>query len=154
VARRKPKPAPLRYESHLFEIGPLNPSYSVSLADPKRERGIYREYWHLELEGRCMAPARLAGRLTRLLFIAERLFFERPASVDKDWRPFGVGHLTMKGDRSEYLGSLPFDALWGLANAIAAGTFKYVTMHGPALKYGSCSITGVSFVASYDPDNY
>jgi hypothetical protein len=89
-----------------------------------------------------------------LVFLARRGFFERPKSVADDWRPLGVGHLTMKGERSEYLGTLPYDAMWGLANMVAAGGFKYVSMHGPRMKRGSCLITTVRFSAGYDPDDY
>ena len=77
--------------------------------------------------------AEVVRRLTRLVFLADRGFFDRPKSLDRNWRPLGVGHLTMRGDRSDYLGSLPFDAVWGIANGVAAGVFKYVVLTGPRL---------------------
>jgi hypothetical protein len=53
-----------------------------------------------------------------------------------------------------YLGSLPYDSVWGIANAVAVGAFKYVVLTGPRLRHGSCSITGTSFIATYDTDDY
>jgi len=149
--RRQPVDYP---ESYLFEIETTEPHYSISTTDPRRDAELYREYWHYGLIGTCRAPRKTSGRTTRLVFIADRGLFDRPKSLDRDWRPLGVGHLTMRGDRSDYLGSLPYDAVWGIASGVAAGVFKYVVLTGPRLKYGSCSVSGASFVASYDPDDF
>jgi len=153
MARRNAKTSPPSIESYLFEVSIGDPSYGLSLADPKREPGLYSEHWHLDLEGRCIAPEALAGRVVRLLFIARRNYFEH-GSTDPTWRPPGVGRLTMKKDQADYVGSLPYEAAWNVAIGVATGLFKYVHISGPPLKYGASHIRHLSFQARYDQRDY
>jgi hypothetical protein len=154
MARSKAKAAPQMWESYLFEVAPANPSYSLSLAVPKYDPGLYSEHWHFELAGKCIAPLKLAGRDTRLLFLADRNYFERPRSADPNWKPLGVGHLSMRGAHSEYLCSIPFDAAWGVATAIATGLFRYLHLDGSVLKRGSAQIRYMAFQATYERRDY
>ena len=154
MARRKAKAAPLSHEGYLFEIERNLSSYSLSTAVPRYDTGIYSEYWHLEFQSRCLAPAKLAGRQTRLLFIARRDFFERPASAEPAWRPLGISHLTMRGAQSEMSCSIPFDAGWGLASAVNGGFFKYLETYGAVLKRGTAQMSYMAFRAEYDPRDF
>jgi hypothetical protein len=61
MARRNARTSPPSIESYLFEVSIGEPNYGLSIADPKREPGLYSEHWHLELKGRCIAPEALAG---------------------------------------------------------------------------------------------
>ncbi len=129
------------------------PTYSLSLGVPKYETGLYSEHWHLELEGRCIAPAKHAGRVVRLLFLAERDFFER-RRADPDWRPLCLGRLMLRKDRADYMGTIPFDTAWGVAAGVAARTFRYVHLDGERLRGGSANIRYMSFQARYDERDY
>lgn len=150
-AKKRPVAA---YDSYLFEIEGSDPSYSLSTAVGRHEPGIYSEHWHLNLVARCLSPKRLAGRDTRFVFIAKRDYFERPTYVDEDWRPRGVGHLTMRGQQSDFIGGLPFDTAWGVSGSIANGQFKYLILEGERLKRGTAAIRYMAFRARYDPEDY
>jgi len=64
-----------------------------------------------------------------------------------------VGSLTIRGDRTEYLGSLPFDALWGLVGALSSGTLKFVDMYGERLRHGGAKIRSINFCRELDLDD-
>jgi hypothetical protein len=66
----------------------------------------------------------------------------------------GVGTLTMRGSRSEYLGSIPFDVLLALAPPILAGGLKFIYLSGPALSHGSSRIRDISFWGEADPAEF
>jgi hypothetical protein len=154
MARGKRHRVQATYESYLLEVVGTESSYSLSTAVPRHEDGIYTEHWHLEFQAKCLAPPKIAGRPIRLIFIARRDYFDRPASVDKAWRPLGVAHLTMRGEQSELLGSLPYDAAWGIATNVANGSFKYVALNGEPLKRGTAQISYMAFGPTYDPREY
>lgn len=73
---------------------------------------------------------------------------------EKDWKPLGVGTIWLRGSRSEFYGSVPYDALWGLAAMMAASRYKYVLLHGPTLKRGKSATQSLSFERDINLDDY
>lgn len=127
-------------------------SYSLSSNPPRDCDGAYSEYLHLEFEGRCIAPAKHAGRTVKLAILGNRQLLE--PSRDPDWRPLGIGYLTIRGERADYLGSIPYDAAWGVAASVASGAFKYLSLTGEPLKRGGAQIGYMRFCANYDSDDF
>lgn len=66
----------------------------------------------------------------------------------------GLGSLTMRGVRSEYLGSIPFDFALALPSTIAIEGYRWIKLFGGALKYGTARIRSVGFLHQADPDDY
>lgn len=151
---KKAKPQTSAYDEYLFEIEGKTSSYSLGSGVPRYETGLYSQYWHMEFPSLCLAPAKVAGRQTNVLIIAQRVFFVRPKYVEESWRPLGVAHLTMRGSRSDVSCSVPYDAAWGIANSIATGFFKYLRMSGERLSRGKAHMSYLTFAASYDRRDY
>jgi hypothetical protein len=93
--------------------------------------------------------------MTRFTFIGDRsnerdLWVQTPA-VEK--HEAGVGTLTFRGERSEYLGSVPFDALWSVVHTTLAGGFRFIYLHGAAMKNGTARIKSIGFYNEFDLDD-
>ena len=65
----------------------------------------------------------------------------------------GVGTLTFRGQRSEYLGSVPFDALWNVVLAALKGGFRFIYLHGAAMKNGTARIRSIGFYEEFDMED-
>lgn len=143
-------------ENFLFKIESINPDYSFGLGNPRFDRGAYSEHAHTEIVTTCLAPKRFAGRATTFTLLAERSISEELSKPDRAiQRPLGVGTLTMRGNRSQYLGSLPLDALLSLTQPVLAGGIKYISFAG--LRDRGSSAIRVNYIAfrrEVDLDDY
>jgi hypothetical protein len=152
--RRKAKAAVNPYLTYALRIASWEPSYMFALNDTRFHQGPYWEHAELKLSGECLAPAKLAGRTAKLTLLGDRrdkqMLEEPPQS---DWKPLGVGSVTSRGDQTEFLGSIPIDALWGLISALASGTVQFVDMYGERLRYGSARLRSISFCRELDPED-
>lgn len=151
--RRSRAPA-IDYRSYVFRIVSWEPSYSFALNDGPLHDGPYWEHVQLVLTAECLAPSKMAGRISTFTFLGNR---EEARALNQppnsDWRPLCVGSLTVRGDRTEYLGSLPVDSLWGLVSALPSGTLQFLDMHGERLRYGSARIRSIRFEREVDPED-
>lgn len=137
-------------ERFLFEIKQVHSHYSFG--DGSRlDRTAFSEHLHPGIDAVCLAPEKFTGRVTRFTIIGDRSN-ERDlwGQVRADEHHGGVGTLTFRGARSEYLGSLPFDALWNVMLTVAAGGFRYIYLHGGALKHGSSRIRWMALYEEFD----
>jgi hypothetical protein len=102
-----------------------------------------------------VAPEKYKGRLTRFTLIDDRLdereLWAQASAIDK--HDVGVGTLTFRGERSEYLGSVPFDALWSVMLTVLAGGLRFIYLHGAAMKNGFARIKSIGFYDDFDLDN-
>lgn len=152
--RRRSRAPVIDYRTYIFRIASWEPSYSFALNEGRFGHGPYWEHVELVLSGECLAPFKVAGRIGKLTFLGNReeaRALEQPP--DSDWKPLCVGTFTVRGDRTEYLGSLPLDALWGLVAVLPSGALQYVDMYGERLRYGSARIRSISFCREIDPDD-
>lgn len=151
--RRKRRPVE-EWGSFLFAIEKVHSHYSFGDGS-HLDRTAYSEYLHPEVEATCVAPEKFKGRTTRFTLIGdrsdERDLWSQTYALDK--HEAGVGTLTFRGERSEYLGSVPFDALWNVVAAILAGGFRFIYLHGAAMKHGSARIKSIGFYEEFDLDN-
>jgi hypothetical protein len=65
----------------------------------------------------------------------------------------GVGTLTFRGDRSDYLGSVPFDALWNVVHATVSGGIQFIYLHGAAMKRGTARMTSIGFYEEFNVED-
>lgn len=144
--RNKAKRA--EYETYLFRILAIEPSYLLSSRETAISPSDTGEYLHPEIRAVCEFPAKLKGRETRMTFLASRTMLE------EECRGHGLGALTMRGERSEYLGSIPMDIAISLPSTIAVGGYRWIHLHGETLKHGTARIKSVGFFHDVDPDDY
>lgn len=157
VARRK-QPSRRRHPvkewgSFLFEIERVHSHYSFGDGS-HLDRTAFSEHFHPELDAKCLAPEKFKGRMTRFTLIGdrsnERDLWEQARAEEHH---SGVGTLTFRGARSEYLGSLPFDALWNVMLTVTQGGFRLIYLHGAALKNGTARIKSIGFYEEFDLDD-
>jgi hypothetical protein len=150
---RKRGPA-AEWGSFLFVIEKVHSHYSFG--DGSRlDRTAFAEYFQPELDATCLAPGKFKGRRTRFTLIGdrsnERDLWSQPYALEK--HEAGVGTLTFRGERSAYLGSVPFDALWNVVATTLAGGFRFIHLHGAAMKNGTARIRSIGFYEEFDLDN-
>lgn len=143
--KRTPKPTET-VESFLFKIESISHDYSFGLGNARFDRGAYNEHAHTEIVTTCLAPKRFAGRVTTFTLLGDRSITEELRQPDSTvQRPRGVGTLTMRGNRSEYLGPFPLDALLTLTQPVLAGGLKYISLAG--LRERRTSAIRVNYIA-------
>ncbi len=77
---------------------------------------------------------------------------DRPGELGFD--PICVGTRHVRGNRRDYLGSLPITAIWGLIPAMESSFFKFFDLYGERLRYGSAAIWSMRFARKIDPDDF
>ena len=124
------------YQTYIFQIDEVRPTYALGTNEDRPREPPYGEYLHVEFLASCVSPEKFAGRKTRLLFIGSRSLVSEVADPRSTSTPMGVGTLTMRGDRSEYLGSLPYDAAIAVPQFALAGGIRIIYLHGLSMRHG------------------
>lgn len=142
-------------QTYVFRIERVRPSYSFSVGHLRLNEGDFTDYNQTEIEATCLVPPKHFGRITKLIFLGDRRILDRMQSraPPGDYIP-GVGTLTMRQDRCEYLGTLPSDAAFSIPVLALVQGLKYVYLSGEASRVGSARITFMSFSSEFDPDDY
>jgi hypothetical protein len=143
------------YSSYPVEVIDWEISYSLSLPGNKKlEPTPFWEHLSLKIDGNILHPQKLAGKSINLHIIGDRRDTDVMEHPDKyDFEPNRVGTLTARGDKIDYLGSIPFDAFSILATLLSAGKIRIVNLHGKVLYRGNASITSISFNRDFDPED-
>jgi len=152
---KKNKPG-REYTAYCIEIKDWGTPYSLYLnKDSKKFHiGPYWEYIELKIKGSFIHPKKYAGKEVEIRFLGNRQMNEMlndPGKYD-DSKPLCIGSLTLRGERREYLGSLPMDTYPLIAETLAANKYKYLIFHGYTLRYGSAEIFSVHFYEEFDED--
>lgn len=139
--------------SFLFELDKVHPRYSFGNGS-RFDRTAFSEHLHPEWDAACIVPDKFKGRMTKFTIIGDRSH-ERDLWEQKfaDENHSGVGTLTFRGQRSEYLGSMPFDALWNVVLASLTGGIRFIYLHGAAIKNGTARITYIGFYEEFDVED-
>ena len=154
-SRKSTSRSPEERDSYLFRIGNILPDYSFGVGHSRFDLGSYAEYVHTEVIATCLIPKKLAGRTTKFTLMGDRhLASELTEPSYKEHKPNGIGTLIMHGQRSEYTGNLPFDALARLSALILADGFRFILLSGTALQRGTSRIDYIGFKKEADPDEY
>jgi hypothetical protein len=141
------------YQSFYIKIDDCEPGYSFALNQSKHTVGPYWEHLEARLTGTFLSPARFKGQHVPLIFMGWREHqskLEQP--TDSDWKPRNVGVLTVRGERREFLGALPYDAMWGLAQLLTSGALRIIHLYG-ILARGSAEISSLNFARDVNPED-
>lgn len=142
-----------KYCSYLVEILDWELTYSFLLnPNPKIFPGQYSEHLYLEIKGSMRSPEKYAGDEINSTFIGDREIF--PLKNESDFRPRCVGAITLRGERRDFLGSLPFDSLPIITSLMETKQIRFFDLHGLIPKYGRAYINSIGFFREYNPDDY
>jgi len=148
--RRKSKD---EYCSYVVEIQDWELTYSLGLnPNPKYFSGQYSESLHLNIKGSLRFPEKYSTKEIVSTFIGDREIF--PQKNDADFTPRCVGSITLRGERRDFLGALPFDSLPIIASLMETKQIQYVDLYGLSPKHGHADIRWIHFFKNYDPDEY
>ena len=152
---RRKKTQPIRFESFVFEIVTWEPEYRFALNCTKWPPGPYWEHCELMCQGPLLIPSKLTGRSVVLRIMADRTetaAAQHPTEVTST--PVSIGGLTLRGQQSDYLGSIPYDSFWGVMAMLTANKVRYITLHGEALSRGRSRIRSIGFQPSFNAEDY
>jgi hypothetical protein len=155
AAKKKTKRAATpQSESYLFRIKQVMPNYSFGTNIGRYDAGTHSEYHHTEIDTVCLSPKRFQYRQTQFTLMADRRLTRELEDLADRARPAtGIGTLTLRGNRSNYLGSIPFDAALPIPGLILAGGYGFIYLAGEPMSRGSARIRYISFHHDYDPDD-
>lgn len=154
MPRKVGKSRILAVEIYLFEIVGISPTYSFHVGHERFEPGAYGEHLHIGLTAMCLRPRKFEGRETGFTFIGTReLVTQTQAMPRTGVYPNRVGTLTLRGEQSDYLGSLPYDAASTLPLMVLAGGYRFIYLSGPPMYRGSSRIGSSSFYRDFDPND-
>ncbi|MZR31463.1 hypothetical protein [Sneathiella litorea] len=145
----------LQYLEYLFEIENWTTDYLFSIGKGYTENLPYTEYLDMAIQAKMISPEKYANGYVRLTILGNRdidHILDDPESAH--YEPQSVGTLTLRGDRREYLGSLPSSALRHIISRLEGNRVRFILLHGQKLRYGSAPIDSIAFKENYDPENY
>jgi hypothetical protein len=158
TAKKRPKrPSKRRqHQSYIFRIDSPATSYSLGVDSGRRlAGGPYREHHDLTIDGTLVFPEELSGRQGKLIFLGDRRTTrELDHPEESRLEPLCVGTLTIWGQTTNYLGSLPHDAIWPVLAAMASGHFRMIVLSGESLSRGNAKIQSVYFEHNLNPEDW
>jgi hypothetical protein len=143
-----------KYESFYVQIGDHHPDYTFSLNNSKYTVGPYWENLDVTINGTFLWPERMKGLGLSLVFLGRREHqpeLEHPKEAD--WKPRNIGVLTIRGKRREFLGSLPYDALWELVQPLPSKLLETIHLYG-TYERGRVEVHSVNFAHEVDAENF
>lgn len=147
--------SPKREErTYVIEIEDWSLSYSFSLdRHNKMSAGPYWEHTSLEMKGTFAHPETLAKPI-QVIILGDR---EKTSALERPeefrYEPKAVGGLTVRGTESEFLGSVPFDAIQTLCQILQARKLKYLVLSGQVLYRGSADIFSMRFQEHFSSED-
>lgn len=144
----------VKYGRFIFRIEDWKPSYSFSTNTTQFNRGAYWEHTSLALTDTCISPRKHEGRKGILNIIGDREYIHPLTTHEDDGKKrLGVGTLTMRGQETSYLGSLPWDAMMGIMPLLCSNAFRFIRLDGDTLYRGRARIRTISFEHEVDPED-
>lgn len=117
--------------------------------------GSYGEHLHLEIKGIVRLPGKFDGKDIRVTLLGDRKLTKHLAEEEYlDPQPASVGHLTLRGQHREYLGSIPFDTVPIIDSLLQTKQVRFISMSGKALFRGSAAINWLHFMRDFDPEEW
>jgi len=107
---------------------------------------------HLNIKGLFRLPEKYSSKEITSTFIGDREIF--PTQNESDFTPLCVGSITLRGEKREFLGALPFDSLPIISSLMETKQIRFVDFHGLIPKYGHADIRWIRFFKNFDPDEY
>lgn len=122
--------------------------FGVSNA-PHISDGPYDDYRHLTVRGKFVRPTRLQDRLLELSLLPDEHLNRQHW---QNQQPTLIGHLSFHG-RPSALMSVPADALPSLLPMLIGEKFKYMVLHGSALRYRQAGLQSFRFEMQIDDED-
>lgn len=143
------------YESYIFRIDDWKPGYSFGLNNSRLFDGPYWEHLEVTLTGVFLSPDKAKDRQASLTLLANRREMATVNEPEKsNLKPLGVGSLTVRGKRTDFLGSIPHDSMWGMVQLLSCGAVRMLNLYGHALHRGEATITNLHFEREIDPEDW
>lgn len=134
------------YQSYIFRIENSDVSYSLRLDRSRWAEGPYSEHLELSVDGTIVAPEKLQGRRGVLTFLGDRrMTRDLESPIESRTQPLCVGTLTIWGETTGYLGSLPNDIVWHLVGSLSRDEIRMLALHGETLYRGQAKLLTVHF---------
>jgi hypothetical protein len=141
------------YCSYIVEIKDWELTYSLGLnTNPKLFAGQYSEHLHLSIKGVFRLPEKYSDQEIASTFIGDREIF--PLKNDSDFKPKCVGALTLRGERREFIGALPFDSLPIVTTLMETKQIQFLDLYGQVPKHGHADVNWIHFFRKYNPNEY
>lgn len=154
--RKARKKVQEEYGSYIVEVTDWETSYSFTVN--RNERlfvGSYREHLNLEIKGVLRHPSKFDGKDIKVTLLGDRTLTAQLAAEEYvTSQPVSVGHLTIRGQQRDYLGSIPFDAVPVVSSLLQAKQVRFVSMSGKALFRGSALINWINFMRGFNPEEW
>jgi len=133
--KKNSKSARREYCSYCIEILDWDLSYSLQLrGDMKNLPWPIWEHASLDLKGKFLQPKKLEGRIIGATILGNRTIvrvMEHPEECSGE--PKALGGLKVRGEQSEFIGSIPHDVLHTLCLLLHAGKIKALVLSGQTL---------------------
>ena len=153
---KKNKPG-REYTAYCIEIKDWGTPYSLYLnTDKKFWGGPYWEHVELKIRGDFIYPDKFAGKSVEVFFLGDRQktqMLNAPAKYD-DYKPLCLGSFTLRGEKREYLGSLPIDSFPTIIGSLAANKYKFLIFYGYKPRYGSAEIFSIHFYEKFAKEDW
>jgi hypothetical protein len=148
------KPAKREECTYVIEIDDWSLSYSFSLdRHGKMSAGPYWEHTSLEMKGTFVHPETLSKPIQVIILGDREKISALEMPQEYRYEPKAVGGLTVRGKESEFLGSVPFDAIHSICQLLQARKLKYLVLSGQMLYRGSSDIFSVCFQEHFGPEH-
>jgi hypothetical protein len=152
---RKRRSKATDFQSYIFRIDNSELSYSLRVDRSRWAEGPYSEHLDLSIDGTIVVPEKLQGRRGSLTFLGDRrMTRDLDNPIESRTQPLCVGTLTIWGETTSYLGSLPNDMIWHLFGSLSRGEIRMLALHGEALYRGQAKILTVHFEREINPEDW
>jgi hypothetical protein len=139
----------------IFEVQSWEPEYWVSVNHERHGGRPYSEHVGIDINGSCVLPRKLSDRSASFHLVGERNYFNPDFyGQEPDWRPRCVGELDLRPGRGSFYSQLPHDAMPSLLSGLAAGSFRYILLWGPPLRWGKPRCTSIDLRRSVFLEDY
>ena len=154
AARRKRQHKAVdEYCSYVVEIKDWELTYSLGLnPNQKILSGQYMESLHLKIKGSIRLREKYSAKDMVSTFIGDREIF--PMKNESDFKPRCIGAITLRGERREFLGVLPFDSLPIINSLMETKQVQFLDLNSFTPRHGHADITWIHFFKNYDPSEY
>jgi hypothetical protein len=144
------------YGSYIVEVVDWETCYSFTInSDDRFYSGSYGEHLRFEVKGILRCPLKFEGKDIQVTFLGSRpltTYLNTEEYITP--QPLSVGHLTIRGQQRDYIGSLPFDTVPVISSLLQAKQVRFISMSGKALFRGSASIDWINFMRDFDPEEW
>lgn len=154
--KKKGRPPIAEAMTYCIEILEWNLDYFFSIDKDKRVTGgPYWEHASFKVNGKLNHPEKLSGKDIEVTILCNRReshIVLKPEEYHQ-FEPKAVGTLTIRGKQSDYLGSMPFDALNNILLLLQTDKVKFIILSGPPLYRGSSLIRSICFSKDFTSED-